>query len=280
MNNLTTDRIFYVKLYYKLRKYGEILKISFLTNTAYFTANLADGLVVFLRIWIFSQLYQVTYKTVGANNIAGFSVPMVVWTLMLVQIFSMSVRPSIARQIQDEIKDGTIVLKIARPYSHLFFSYFDLLGRFVSNLIINLFVGLIAVYLLVGPIKLTLLGFIFGLILLVIGLFIDFLISYLIGLCAFWMEDIKPLIWIYSKGLFVMGGAIFPIVLFPDYFRKIAELLPFSQIFYAASQIFVHFEPTLFKKYLATQICWLIIFFIFAIAAYKKGLKHVNVNGG
>ena len=145
---------------------------------------------------------------------------------------------------------------------------------------INLSVGILAVLILVGPIAISPKAIIFGAILLFLGIFIDFLCLYIIGLLAFWIEDIRPVIWIYSKGLFIMGGMIFPIALFPESFRKIAELLPFSQMFYGASRIFVKFDLGLFYKYLLLQIFWIGIFYIASVLIYKKGVKNVNINGG
>lgn len=275
-----SKRDFFTRLYFKILKYFEIFKISYLTDNAYLSSNFTRGLVVFLRIWIFTQLYEVTYKTVHAHQISGFTIAMVVWSLMLVQSLSTSTKPSIARKIQDEIKEGTIDLKICRPYSFMFFYFFEMLGKFFSSATVNLLVGFLAVFILVGPIKLTIAGLVFGLILLFFGILLDFLTHYIIGLLAFWIEDIQPLIWINGKATFIMGGMVFPIALFPSGFRKIVELLPFSQLYYGASRTFVSFDHSLFVKYLLTQLIWIVIYFTIATLIYRKGVRNVNINGG
>ncbi len=281
MDNLAiNERNFLVKYYFRFLKYFEILKISFLTDTTYLSSNFTSGLVVFFRIWIFTQLYQITYATINKTTVSGFTIPMVIWSLMIVQSMASSTRPSIARKIQDEIKEGTIDLKICRPYSFMFFYYFELIGRFISSATVNLLVGFIAVLILVGPIKITIASLIFGLILLIFGIFLDFLTQYIIGLLSFWIEDIQPIIWIYGKGVFILGGMIFPIALFPESFQKVAEFLPFSQLFYSASRTFVSFDYNLFVKYLLTQIVWIIIFYALAAFMYRKGVRNVNINGG
>src|SRR5262249_45701217 len=48
-----------------------------------------------------------------------------------------------------------------------------------------------------------------------------------IGLLAFWLEDVSPVFWVAQKLLFVLGGLMLPIDLYPDAMRTAAAFTPF-----------------------------------------------------
>ena len=51
-----------------------------------------------------------------------------------------------------------------------------------------------------------------------------------IGLLAFWLEDVSPVYWVSQKALFVLGGLMLPIELYPDFIRRAAAFTPFPSV--------------------------------------------------
>ena len=264
----------------KIIKYFEVAKINYFNSLAYVINALSRSGVVVIRIWIFAQLYKITYAASGAEEIGGLTVAMVVWSLMMTQSFQSSGLPRVSDIIDEEVKTGALAYSINRPYSYILFHLSGYLGRSASNLFINLLIGSAAAFILVGPVKITLFGILFGAVLMIFGRLLDFLISFIIGLAAFWIEDTTAIAWIYSKGQMVFGGIILPIALFPDYLQKIAEFLPFSQLFYSAARLIVNFDVELFQKFILIQFFWIAFFAALAYFIFKKGLKYVTINGG
>lgn len=265
---------------YKFLKYFEIAKVNYFNSAAYLVNLISRSAIVVIRIWIFTQLYKVSYAISGLSEIGGLTVAMVVWSLMMTQSFQTATRPQLSKLIDEEVKSGTLAYSVNRPYSYILFHFSGFIGRSIPNLFINLFIGSLTALVLVGPIGLSWEALAFGAILLFFGYILDFFVSLIIGLTAFWIEDTSAFTWIYSKGQLVFGGLILPIALFPDYLQKIAELLPFSQMYYGAARLIVHFEPSLFLQYLATQLVWILFFGVVAYYLFNKGIKHVSVNGG
>lgn len=264
----------------KILKYFEIVKVHYFSSWAYFTNVIGSGFTVLIRIWIFTQLYTISYQASGATIINGQSVAMVVWGLMLVQSFHGATRPNVSRLIEDDVKNGTLAYSISRPYSYILFQLFAFIGRIIPKLFSNLLIGIIAAFILVGPVFFSVKSILLGLILLILGYLLDFLISMIIGLVAFWIEDVSALVWIYQKGQMIFGGAIVPIALFPDYLQNVANYLPFSQLYYGAARLMVNFEMSLFKQFLLIQLAWILIFALLSTYLFKKGIKNVSVNGG
>ncbi len=261
-------------------KYWEVAKVNYLNSTTYLTNVLARSATVVFRIWIFTQLYRVTYAVSGVFSIGQMTVPMVIWTLMFTQGFQTATRPGVVRLIDEEVKSGSLAYSLNRPYSYLLFHYFSQLGRILPVLLTNMAIGILAALVLIGPINVTLNGVLAGSLLLFFGYSLDFLISFILGLTAFWVEDTSAFNWIYQKGQMVFGGNILPLALFPAGLRNIAELSPFSQLFYGSAQIIVNFDIETFLKFLTVQLFWIVLFALIAGYLFKKGGKNVSINGG
>jgi len=264
----------------KWLKYIAIAKISYFSATAYVLNLLAGSLIILIRAWIYTQLYTVAYTSYSLEQVGGLTVVMVVWSLTLTQSFQTSARPYASVLIEEEVKSGTLAYSINRPYSYILFHYFQFMGRVVANLGTNLILGFIFTLILIGNISFTWQGVLFGTITLFFGYIIEFLFSMIIGLMAFWIEDVSAIRWIYSKGQLVFGGLLVPLSLLPEKVRNIAEWLPFSQMYYVPARLLVNFDYSLLHKFLITQAVWVVILGVATYWTYKKGQKYVSINGG
>jgi len=265
----------------KILKYFYIAKTSAQSRTAY-TANLiARSFAVMFRIWMFSQLYIASYKAIGQTTVGGLSVAAAIWSMILVQCFRSSTRPRTDQLIGEDVRSGAVALSLNKPFSFILFHYFNFLGRVFPGLVSTLIVGIFSAIILVGGLSITsIMPIILGSLLLLLGYTLDFFINFSIGITAFWIEDQEPFAWIYQRIQYVFGGLIVPLSLFPDKIARIAEFLPFSQLYYGAARTIVQFEPNLFFKFLLTQIGWIIVFALIAILIFKKGMKNVSINAG
>lgn len=48
-----------------------------------------------------------------------------------------------------------------------------------------------------------------------------------IGLVSFWLGDIAPVWWVFQKALFVLGGLMMPLVVYPGALQRVAVYTPF-----------------------------------------------------
>lgn len=162
----------------------------------------------------------------------------------------------------------------------MIFHYFGFMGRNMTKVLFNLVVGIVVAWILVGPILVTPIGVALGFFLLMLGYTLDFLIYFVIGILAFWIEDISAFNWIYAKMQMVFGGVVLPITLFPDALQKITLYLPFSQLYYGASRLIVDFQFSLLVQFFLTQIAWIFVLFLLTYFLFKKAMKYVSINGG
>ena len=264
----------------RISKYLSVAKINVTERFHHSTNLIGRALVVVVRIWIFTTLYTVTYKTAHATTINGIDVAGVVWMLVFTQSFRQSGWPNVAAIIETEVKTGTLAYSINRPYSYELFHFWAFSGRTLTNLLVNVSSSVIAGLIFVGPIAISWQAFAAGSVLLAMSFVVDFFFAISIGLLAFWTEDTQAFQWIYFKGQLIFGGLILPLTLFPDYLRRVAEWLPFPAMYYSSARMLVGYDDALFKHYLLMQCMWGVVAIGFSMILFRKGVKNVELNGG
>lgn len=265
----------------RLPKYLAIGRASAKNATTYLSNLVTSGGLVFIRVWVFTQLYTVTFAATGSSQINGFTLPMVIWSLMIAQALhrSASVMQD-SKAIDDEVKTGTLAYTINRPYSYILYHISNFFGRSFASIGINVGLGVIAALILVGPVAFSVSGMFAAIPLLVGGFTITILIGLIVGLSAFWFEDISAFNWMYQKASMVFGGMIIPIALFPDSIRGIVEVSPFAQQYFAPAQMLLQYSSSTFVKFLIAQVIWILLLVPIVVGMFKLGERRVVQNGG
>lgn len=262
-------------------KYFAITRVSWKNTQAFLINTIARSGIVVLRIGIFFQVYTATYASNNVASVNGFDVNMVVWSLVFAQSIQSATRPPVSNVIQEEVQSGALSYSINRPYSFILFQLFNRLGNFILNAGMNIVLVTVITILMVGiPHTIRPISLLAGLVLLIGGFLLDFWMNMIIGICSFWLEDIKTLNWMYSKANLIMGGLIIPITLLPDSLRGFIELLPFPYLFSSTAQQIVYFEGETFIRFLTIQVIWIFIFAFISKLLFSYAIKYVSHNGG
>lgn len=261
-----------------MRKYLAIFQVTLINSLAYPGELIGRSLLILPFMWIFYQLWQVTFAAAGAEQINGLTLGMTMWYLMLAETIELS-RPRLANTISDSVKDGSIAYILGKPYDFLLYQYSTAMGETLFRAAMNALVGGALVWALVGappdprgwPLVLAAL---FG------AWTVNFCITALIGLSAFIVEDINAFMWIYQKLVFILGGLLIPLDFYPGWLQTIAKALPFSAMLYGPARLFV--EPSLpaFLSTLGLQLAWVAALSLLLIAFYRHSLTQLTVNGG
>lgn len=267
-------------IYIKANKYLAISRVNVQAIHAHVISLFTRSLLVVMRIWILLYVYSAIYNTAQTEVINGLTLPVVIWSVTLAQSFQTATRPTIAELIASEIRSGTIAYSISRPYSYLLFYLSTFWGRLLPHLVVNLFLCVVTAYMLVGPISFSFTHILLSCFVLFLGYHLEFIMFLFIGLCAFWIEDIKPLLWNYNKIHLIFSGLILPVAFFPPSLKTITEYLPFTQTYYSAAYLATHFDVQLFWKYVSIQAGWLIILLPLVYFCLHKAIKNVSINGG
>ncbi len=261
------------------RKYLEVAVVTARSSLAYPVDLLARAGFMAVVIFVFVQLWTVTFGLSGHASVAGFDLPRMVWYLVLTETIIMSCPRTFSR-IDQEVKGGDLAYTLNRPYNYALFQFATYLGGALLALPINFAVGATIALALAGPPSIPAPAWPAVLVVMILAMSLNFVVELTIGLLAFWFEDTFAFFWIYQKTVFTLGGLFLPLDLFPSALRQVAANLPFTSIAYRPARLAADFDLPSFLSTVAMQVFWLIVLGAVATIIYRRGVRRIDLNGG
>lgn len=261
-----------------MKKYWAILSTQVVNSLAYPGDFLGRSVSIIVFMLIFAGLWRATFAAAGTESINGLTFPNMIWYLMMCEVIELG-RPRVNRVISEQVKSGEVAYLLSKPYNFLIYHFFHGLGDGGVRAALNLLVGIPAVWLLVGPPP-TLIGWGMAVTLAFGAWVLHFCMMSLIGLLAFLVEETNSFELIYQKAVFILGGMLLPLDMFPAWLQPAAKSLPFAYMMYAPARLFVKPDLTLFWQFLSVQWIWIIVLVFLLGLAYRSSVKSLAVNGG
>jgi ABC-2 type transport system permease protein len=260
-------------------RYGFVLWTSARQQWVYRSEMVARGIQMVLFMGVFMALWTTAYGVSGRAELEGYSLAEMVWYLAMTETVVLSTS-RVFVEISEAVKAGDLAYTLTRPLSYPFFQVANSLGGSAPRLLINLLTGSAVVALGMREFAGSLPGLaaFFGIA--ALALLLDALIAVLIGLAAFWIEEVWPIHWIYSKLLFTVGGLFLPLELFPEPLRDVVRWLPFPFMTYAPARTFVKFEPGFVLQAAAGQVLYIILFAAVVLVVWRQAQRRMVVHGG
>jgi ABC-2 type transport system permease protein len=114
-----------------------------------------------------------------------------------------------------------------------------------------------------------------------LALAVMFFINFLTAMFCFWIVDAKGLLWAQSAIVRAFSGMLVPLTLFPDWLRRLAEVLPFRSVSYTPVAIYLGMirGPAVFTA-LGHQIVWLLILVALIHVLWPHGMRALVIHGG
>jgi ABC-2 type transport system permease protein len=262
-----------------LAKYVAVFRINMLQQFAYTGETIARSLAMILFMVIFMGLWTTAYTVSGRSQLAGFTLPAIIWYLAMTETLMLA-RARAHIQIGEEVKAGDIVYGLNKPYHYPLFQWANALAASLVRFVVNCLIGIGVVLALTQTIGGSIEGLLGFMVLALAALVLDAGISVLIGLCAFVIEEVRPVDWIYQKLVFTLGGMFLPLDAFPDWLQTLSNALPFKYLVYAPARTFVRFDLDFFISALIGTLIYIVIVGVVMAALYAYGARRLSVNGG
>lgn len=187
-----------------------------------------------------------------------------------------------AWQINYEVRQGTLAMRLLRPISPLWSYAAENLGSFPMRLFIVVPVAVFAVVQLgAGSVPRTAWGWVFFLVALFGGWLITFLANVAIGTMSLFMESSTKLMDVWIALFFVCSGYLYPVELFPPALRGLLDWLPFRYQIGLPIELMTSahgFGEAL--GLLARQWLWVGLMLMVSVGLWKRGLKRFAAFGG
>ncbi len=260
-------------------RYGFVLWTSARQQWVYRSEMAARAVQMVLFMGVFMALWTTAYSVSGRAELAGYSLAQMVWYLAMTETVTLSTS-RIFLEISEAVRAGDLAYTLARPLSYPFFQVANSLGGSVPRFLLNLLTASAVVALGMRQLAGSPAGLAAFLVLAALALLLDALVAVLIGLVAFWIEEVNPIYWIYNKLLFTVGGLFLPLEMFPPWLQRAVRWLPFQFITYAPARAFVAFEPEFLIRAVAGQIACIILFAALVLLVWRWAQRRMVVHGG
>ncbi len=272
---------------FQIARYGFVLRTAARQQWVYRAELVMRAVQMVLFIGVFMALWSSAFGISGKLDMEGYSLVEMVWYLAMTETIVLS-GSRIFVEISTDVKAGNLAYTLARPLSYPWYQVANSLGNSAPRFVLNLLTATLVVGL--GMRQMPALGSgggagsLPGLLafvgMAVLALLLDALIAVLIGLLAFWIEEVMPVFWIYQKLLFTVGGMFLPLEMFPDWLRRASEWLPFQFITYVPARAFVAFEPGFVLRAVAGQVVYIALCVGLVTLVWGRAQRRMVVHGG
>lgn len=222
------------------------------TVTRVALATVYCGLVVIL-----SGLYRVTPFERFSDNPA-ITYQTAVWYMAITELVAIAVWTQF-REVREEVINHQFSGLLLLPISYVALKSGEWLGRCLENMVRFVLIGGLLAWFLTGvfPFALTSLPGLF--LSLALAAVIFNLLHLLVGLTEVWGAHARPTFLIVQKLLFLLGGLLYPLDIYPDWLERIAWATPFPAILYGPGSFAFGDHGVGAMRLLALQIFWIFV---------------------
>jgi len=235
------------------------------------------GRVLFFAVilGVFSSLWR---AAVDAGLPVGADSKQLLWYLAITEWITLST-PQIHLDIQDTIRRGDVIYRLGRPASFVLAELAAGLGLLAVRLpVLGLAAVGCAAWFTGWVPPLTALAIVVP-----IGIAAAVMLTALhvwIGLLAFWLQDVSPVYWVCQKLLFVLGGMMLPLQLYPELVQRLAALTP-CPVLLAAPASFVLGSPAMAPRTLIVRLAlWSGAIALGMRWTFRRAAADLMINGG
>ena len=256
-----------------MRKYLAILNYSLKTQLTFLADYLFSLFSFTIHIFVFNELWDYILQ---GKDVVGYSKSELIWYIIVAECITYSSFKSY-KKIGEMVKQGDIANMLLKPVDIVNYLLAENTSVFIKGAI-NIFWGIVLGFVLAGPIKVSVMGCVFALVAVLIGIFIGCLVQIFLGILAFFTEENQSYYLVIQKFSFFV--VFTPLEFYPTIIQKLLYFLPTTQMVYAPAKIFSKFDINMAIQLIIAEILSGIVLYVVIRIMYKKGVEKINVNGG
>ncbi|MEH1829812.1 MAG: hypothetical protein V7L22_31510 [Nostoc sp.] len=100
-----------------MNKYTWIGWTAARSNLAYLGEVASRGIFLFVILYIFLQLWRVTYAETDAEELGGLTLAQMLWYLGITESIVLS-SPQVALEVDEDVRTGALAVQLIRPLSY------------------------------------------------------------------------------------------------------------------------------------------------------------------
>ncbi len=269
----------------KLRIYTPFINAG-IQETATYRVNwiffmLGNSLACFVSFFIWSAVYASS----GQESMNGFTMPQMVVYIVLMYLTSTMSASDVAQTIGEEIRDGTIAMRLMRPVSYNATFLFQELGNKIMTVGVLLVPIVVAVevirFLYTGEVQFNIINFLLYILSCVFAYMINFFFHICFGFIAFVIKYLWGANMMKNAIVGFLSGTIIPLAFLPDTLEQVFLFLPFASLNYTPVMVYMGmYNGLTLVYYLGLQLFWVAAFWGLSKLLWAVASKHLSVQGG
>ena len=269
----------------KLKIYTPFINAG-IQETAVYRVNwifymLGNVLACFVSYFI----WKAVYASSGESAMNGFTMPQMIVYIFLMYLTSTMVYSDSAYTIGEEIRDGSIAMRLIKPVSYNGTFLFQELGNKLMTiclLIAPLVIGVeIVRAVIMGSIQFDILKFLLYLLSCVFAYLINFFFNICFGFLAFVIKYLWGANLMKNCIVGFLSGTIIPLAFLPGPLEQVFLFLPFASLNYTPVMIYMGmYSGYELLYYICLQIFWVLAFWGLSKLLWSICVKRLSVQGG
>lgn len=267
------------------RTYGSFTRAGIQDAIAYRASFIGFFIGEIFTCFVMYFIWKAVYASSGNSSFMGFSM-----TDMMVYVFMTNIAVFLTdtdstNSIAEEIRDGSIIMRMLKPVKvDLSFLFFELGNKImvISCVFIPVIVGLeIYRYCILGYVAFKVTRLLLFMISITLSYLLAFYLNLLFGYLAFFLMNLWGFNILKGSIIRFFSGAVIPLAFFPELVKQIFSLLPFASLTYTPVMIYMEkYNGATLVFNLGLQIFWLIFFIIISELVWNWAEKRLSVQGG
>lgn len=211
--------------------------------------------IYILLVTLYASVFRITPFEELTGTVA-IRMETMIWYFTLTELIAVSFGFGF-REVRDDVLGGAVATALHRPLSYVRLKLLEWAGRMAFDLPVFAAVGFVMAYQLTGMVPFGVEDIPFLLISIVLSALTMSCFYLAVGLMETWGPYARPAFWILQKVMFLFGGLILPIAVYPALLQKISWATPFPAILTVPARI--AFDPGVatMAAGVAVQIFWL-----------------------
>lgn len=261
-----------------MKTYLTIIQNSICQQIRFMNSIWARSIFLCFMILVFNQFWSILQTTKTASIVVDTR--SFLSYLMVGAILQFSKPEGMHKQIEDDLRTGSVAYQLVRPINIVLFYCCQIFGVYLIRIPLFFLIGTLMIYITTGaflPINPVYLPIVLGL--MFFSACFATLCLVFIGLSTLYLYDSLPFFWLIQKCEYVLGGLFFPIIFYPEWLYKVCLLTPFGWSGYKVASLLYNFSAqealSVFLHLLAYNVCVLLAL----LGLFKLIIRRINVYG-
>lgn len=243
------------------------------SNFYIWTLNRLVEVVVYIFVW------QAIYNKTATSG--GFELSQMITYYILVASISSFACWGINEDMAYSIRSGNINKELLNPISYFKYYFGMNLGEMAFALVVGFATFVICSIFWTVTLPVNIGYFIMFFIVMILGIPVTFFLQMIVGTVGFYSSSIWGMQILRKAVISIFSGMIAPITLFPTWFQKLSNILPFKDLIYTPINIWLGQISASEILFITVKlIIWGILLYFIAKTFFNHAVKKITINGG